>query len=105
MLALLGVLYGASGQMDEKMFEDIMSGRSQQFGRKAAGNKAPAVKSDLKYIKCQVCETIVKHSLKTVKTLREELKAHEKVCNSGAINCIDWTLRFPSPFGSDLVIR
>lgn len=50
-----------------------------QFGGPAAKPAAKAVKSDVKYIKCQVCEAIAKHAIREVKTMREQLKPGKKV--------------------------
>jgi hypothetical protein len=41
--------------------------------------KAPAVKEDIPYIRCQVCEAVVKQSIKLVKDLRAEVKPGKKV--------------------------
>jgi hypothetical protein len=41
--------------------------------------KAPAVKEDIPYIRCQVCEAVVKQSIKLVKDLTAELKPGKKV--------------------------
>ena len=50
-----------------------------QFGGPGAKPTAKAVKSDVKYIKCQVCEAIAKHAIREVKAMREELKPGKKV--------------------------
>lgn len=46
--------------------------------------KAPAVPSDIPFIRCQACEAIVKQSIKMVKTMRSELKPGQKVRPSQA---------------------
>jgi len=38
-----------------------------------------AVRSDVQYIKCPVCKQLVKQAMRTVKTMREELKPGKKV--------------------------
>ena len=50
-----------------------------QFGGPGAKASAKAVKSDVKYIRCQVCEAIAKHAIREVKAMREELKPGKKV--------------------------
>uniref|UniRef100_A0A7S0R519 Saposin B-type domain-containing protein n=1 Tax=Pyramimonas obovata TaxID=1411642 RepID=A0A7S0R519_9CHLO len=42
-------------------------------------DKAPAVKSDIKYIKCSVCEEIVKFLHREVKKMRDELPKNKKL--------------------------
>ncbi len=44
---------------------------SAQFGGKREPPKAPAVKSDIKFIKCQVCEAMAKQAGAIVKELKE----------------------------------
>lgn len=44
---------------------------SAQFGAKREPPKAPAVKSDIKIIKCQVCEAMAKQAGAIVKELKE----------------------------------
>ncbi len=41
--------------------------------------KALAVKSDIQYIRCQVCEAMAKQAQRAVKTMREALTAGKKV--------------------------
>ena len=41
--------------------------------------KIPAVKSDIKYIRCQVCEHLAKQARNVVKALQAELKPGKKV--------------------------
>ena len=41
--------------------------------------KAPAVKADLPYIRCGVCEGIVKHSIAGVKKMKAEATPIKKV--------------------------
>jgi hypothetical protein len=48
-------------------------------GGKKEKVKAPAVKSDIKYIKCSVCEEIVKSLHREVKTMRDALSKNKKV--------------------------
>lgn len=52
-----------------------------QFGGmpKKEEKKAPANKEDLKYIKCAVCEAVVKHAMKATKGMREAATAHKPV--------------------------
>lgn len=52
---------------------------AQGFGGGKSENKIPAVKSDIKYIKCQVCETYVKHAVRSVKKMRDEATPSHKV--------------------------
>lgn len=40
---------------------------------------AKPVKSDIKYIKCQVCELLAKNAYRQVKDLQKTLKANQKV--------------------------
>ena len=51
------------------------------MGMGADKPKAAAVKSDIKFIKCQVCEAVVKQATRRVKAMRSELKPGTKVCN------------------------
>lgn len=53
-----------------------------QMGAGGAKQKAPAVKSDLKYIRCSVCEEMVKNIHRDVKQMRDE--QGKKVCNDDA---------------------
>lgn len=42
--------------------------------------KALAVTSDIKYVRCQVCEAVVKQAVRKVKGMRDDLKPGQKVC-------------------------
>jgi len=45
-------------------------------------SKPPAkpVKSDIKYIKCQVCELVAKNAYRQVQDLKKTVKPNKKVC-------------------------
>lgn len=48
--------------------------------------KVPAVKADIPFIKCQVCEAIIKQAREVVKDLRAGLKPKQKVTQSAVAN-------------------
>jgi hypothetical protein len=61
-----------------------------QFDMPGAGGQKdlpPAVRSDIQFIKCSVCQLFVRQSMRTVRKLREELKPGKKVCASVRTNC------------------
>lgn len=54
---------------------------SAQFDFGGGGKKdlPPAVRSDVQYIKCSTCKLFVRQAMRTVKTMREELKPGKQV--------------------------
>ncbi len=75
---------------EEAAASDMMAKKlgGKQFGR-GKEKKDPAVKSDLKYIRCQTCEAIVKHAIMTVKQNRSQDTAVKKVSIAGC--CCSWS--------------
>eukprot|EP00878_Enallax_costatus_P001617 GHUV01001768.1.p1 GENE.GHUV01001768.1~~GHUV01001768.1.p1 ORF type:complete len:313 (+),score=74.73 GHUV01001768.1:240-1178(+) len=51
--------------------------------------KAAAIKSDTKFIKCQVCEAVVKQATRRVKAMRSELKPGTKLEESSIIEFLE----------------
>ena len=58
---------------------DLLGG--MRFGR-GKDKKAPATKADLPYIRCGVCEGVVKQAISAVKKMRSEATAVKKVRRS-----------------------
>lgn len=62
-----------------------------QFGGMGMGMggepEATAVKSDLPYIRCQVCETLAKNAYRQVKTAQDALKPGKKVSDQFLFTC------------------
>lgn len=51
--------------------------------------KSPAVKSDIKYIKCQVCEEITKNLHREVKKMRDDLPPKKKLAEFDVIEKVE----------------
>eukprot|EP00879_Flechtneria_rotunda_P006594 GHRR01006929.1.p1 GENE.GHRR01006929.1~~GHRR01006929.1.p1 ORF type:complete len:317 (+),score=90.33 GHRR01006929.1:203-1153(+) len=73
----------------------LITGVSAQLGIPGMGMgmgeqpKAAAVPSDIKYIRCQVCEVIMKHATRHVKTMVNELKPGHKLHESDIIEFLE----------------
>eukprot|EP00882_Tetradesmus_deserticola_P022308 GHRQ01024208.1.p1 GENE.GHRQ01024208.1~~GHRQ01024208.1.p1 ORF type:complete len:316 (+),score=128.64 GHRQ01024208.1:278-1225(+) len=61
--------------------------------------KAAAVVSDVKYIKCGVCEALVKQATRKVKALRKELKPGQQVDESAIIENLELACNTAKPDG------
>ena len=64
------------------------------FGGPAAKETVPAVKSDLPYIRCSVCEALAKNAYRQIKAAKDAQKPGKKVrrqyvCEFGGIRKID----------------
>lgn len=55
-----------------------------QFGMPPGKQEAKPVKSDIQYIRCQVCELLAKNAYRQVKAQRDALKPGKKVEASAA---------------------
>jgi hypothetical protein len=62
--------------------------------------KAAAVKSDIIFIRCQVCEAVVKQAVRRVKGMREELKPGKRVEESAIIDFLENMCNVAKPDGS-----
>lgn len=83
-----GTIMGSAAMLSTLLFCMLLtSSVTAQFGdgKKEAPPKAPYRKADLKYIGCQVCEAIVKQSLASVRTARQEATPGKKVSNTVSI--------------------
>ena len=65
----------------------FVASANAQFGGLGgpAQPEATAVKSDIKYIKCEVCQLVAKHAYRQVKAAETELKPGKKVTSSLAL--------------------
>ena len=48
------------------------------------------MKSDIKYIKCEVCQLVAKHAYRQVKAAEKELKPGKKVTSYLALLIVSW---------------
>ena len=69
------------------------------FGGPAAKEAVPAVKSDLPYIRCSVCEALAKNAYRQIKAAKDAQKPGKKVmlqepCNLGDTQKTDVPLIF-----------
>ena len=61
---------------------------SGQFGGMPASRPEPkAVKADVPYISCQVCELVAKNAYRQVKAKRDALKPGKKVADAVSSSC------------------
>ena len=70
----------------------LVASASAQFGGRGgpAQPEATAVKSDIKYIKCEVCQLVAKHAYRQVKAAEKELKPGKKVTSYLALLIVSW---------------
>ncbi|KAI8467721.1 MAG: hypothetical protein J3K34DRAFT_30973 [Monoraphidium minutum] len=77
-------------------------GAAAQMGFGGGKNKPdlpPAVRSDIKYIKCAVCQQFVKQAVRATKTLREEIKPGKKLEESDIIDKLEGLCNAATPGG------
>ncbi|MEW5302190.1 MAG: hypothetical protein WDW36_004995 [Sanguina aurantia] len=84
----------------------LTSSVTAQFGdgKKEAPPKAPYRKADLKYIGCQVCEAIVKQSLASVRTARQEATPGKKLQEGDVLTTLE-TMCDPDTDAGDWITR